>query len=57
MSSDKRFLNGIEIDTKLAQKMLLNIIKEEKKNVQSKNATTSEMILKIKKIIEEEAKC
>lgn len=50
-------INGIEIDIEKAQKMLTKLIVREKKNIKTKQYNDSEMIRKIKKMIEEEVQC
>ena len=51
-------INGITIDEKKAQTMLKKIIIIEKNNIADKNSLSdAKMVEKIKKMIEEEAKC
>lgn len=50
-------INGIEIDTEKAQKMLTKLIMREKKNIKTKQYNDSEMVKMIKKMIEEEVQC
>ena len=47
-------VNGIEVDTDKAQKMMRKIIINEKKNLSTKELDNLKMIRKIKKMIEEE---
>ena len=50
-------VNGIELDTDKAQKMMRKIIINEKKNLSTKELDNLKMIRKIKKMIEEEVEC
>ncbi|MCD5407275.1 MAG: hypothetical protein LRZ99_06255 [Desulfotomaculum sp.] len=50
-------IDGINIDTEKAQKMLIKLIIREKKNIKTKQYNDGEMVKKIKKMIEEEAQC
>lgn len=57
MASEKIEVNGVEIDTKKAQRMLQHIIVREKTNIKTKQFNDTEMAKKIKKMIEEEVEC
>ena len=57
MASEKIEVNGVEIDTKKAQRMLQHIIVREKTNIKTKQFNDTEMARKIKKMIEEEVQC
>ena len=57
MASEKIEFNGVEIDTKKAQRMLQHIIVREKTNIKTKQFNDTEMAKKIKKMIEEEVQC
>lgn len=57
MTSEKIEVNGVEIDTKKAQRMLQHIIVREKTNIKTKQFNDTEMAKKIKKMIEEEVQC
>ena len=57
MVSEKIEVNGVEIDTKKAQRMLQHIIVREKTNIKTKQFNDTEMAKKIKKMIEEELQC
>lgn len=57
MVSEKIEVNGVEIDTKKAQRMLQHIIVREKTNIKTKQFNDTEMAKKIKKMIEEEVQC
>lgn len=57
MASEKIEVNGVEIDTKKAQRMLQRIIVREKTNIKTKQFNDTEMAKKIKKMIEEEVQC
>jgi len=50
-------INGIEIDTKKARKMLKLLIIREKINIKSKQYNDGEMVNMIKKMIKEEVTC
>ena len=56
-ASEKIEVNGVEIDTKKAQRMLQHIIVREKTNIKTKQFNDTEMAKKIKKMIEEEVQC
>ena len=57
MASEKMEVNGVEIDVQKAQRMLQRIIVREKTNIKTKQFNDTEMVKKIKKMIEEEAQC
>ena len=57
MVSEKIEVNGVEIDTKKANRMLQHIIVREKTNIMTKHFNDTEMAKKIKKMIEEEVQC
>lgn len=57
MNGDKVEVNGIEVDTEKAQRMLQKIIIKEKNNIKTKQFNDIEMARKIKKMIEEEVEC
>lgn len=57
MTGEKVEVNGIEIDTKKAQRMLSHIIIREKTNIKTKQYNDTEMARRIKKMIEEEVQC
>ena len=50
-------INGIEIDTEKAQRMLSKLIIREKTNIKTKQYNDGEMVKMIKKMIEEEVQC
>lgn len=54
MASEKMEVNGVEIDVQKAQRMLQRIIVREKTNIKTKQFNDTEMVKKIKKMIEEE---
>ncbi len=54
---EKVEVNGVEIDTKKAQRMLQHIIVREKTNIKTKQFNDPEMAKRIKKMIEEEVQC
>ena len=57
MASEKIEVNGVEIDSQKAQRMLQRIIVREKTNIKTKQFNDTEMARKIKKMIEEEVQC
>lgn len=57
MASEKIEVNGVEIDSQKAQRMLQRIIVREKTNITTKQFNDTEMARKIKKMIEEEVQC
>ena len=57
MASEKIEVNGVEIDSQKAQRMLQRIIVREKTNIKTKQYNDTEFALKIKKMIEEEVQC
>ena len=57
MASEKIEVNGVEIDSQKAQRMLQHIIVREKINIKTKQFNDTEMARKIKKMIEEEGQC
>lgn len=57
MASEKMEVNGVEIDVQKAQRMLQRIIVREKTNIKTKQFNDTEMVKKIKKMIEEEVQC
>lgn len=58
MENDKStIINGIEIDTEKAKKMLNKLIIREKTNIKTKQYNDVEMVRMIKKMIEEEVQC
>ena len=57
MASEKIEVNGVEIESQKAQRMLQRIIVREKTNIKTKQFNDTEMARKIKKMIEEEVQC
>lgn len=57
MASEKIEVNGVEIDSQKAQRMLQRIIVREKTNIKTKQFNDTEMARKIKKMIGEEVQC
>lgn len=57
MASEKIEVNGVEIDSQKAQRMLQRIIVREKTNIKTKQFNDTGMARKIKKMIEEEVQC
>lgn len=50
-------INGIEVDTERAQKLVKKLIVKEKKNLSTKEKSNPEMVKEIKKMIEEAVEC
>ena len=50
-------INGIEVDTERAQKLVKKLRVKEKKNLSTKEKRNPEMINEIKKMIEEAVEC
>ncbi len=59
MSEDvkKPVIDGIEIDTEKAERMIKKIIIREKKNLSTRECSSPAMVKEIKKIIEEDVEC
>ncbi len=57
MNSEMVNVNGVDVDTRKAQRMLQQIIIKEKTNFKTKQFNDLEMVKKIKKMIEEEVQC
>ena len=55
MATEK--INGVEIDTEKAERLLQWLVISEKKNIQSKELNDMQMVAKIKKRIQEEVEC
>ncbi|HBB28882.1 MAG: hypothetical protein VB128_00165 [Sedimentibacter saalensis] len=53
----KEIVNGIEVNTKKAQKILTKLIVREKTNIKTKQYNDPQMVNQIKKMIEEEVEC
>ena len=50
-------VNGVEVDTQRAQKILTKLIIKENVNIKTKQYNDSQMVNQIKKMIEEEVEC
>lgn len=50
-------INGIQVDVEKAQKLSKRVIVKEKRNLSTKEFGTTDMVNKIKKMIEEEVEC
>ena len=50
-------INGVEIDTEKAHRLLHKVIIREKTNIKSKELNDMQMVAKIKKMIQEEVEC
>ncbi len=57
MNGEKVEINGIEVDTAKAQRLLQKTIITEKNNIKTRQFNDVEMAKKIKKMIEEEVEC
>ena len=57
MNGEKVEINGIEVDTAKAQRLLQKTIIAEKNNIKTRQFNDVEMAKKIKKMIEEEVEC
>lgn len=58
MESNKtEIVNGVEVDIEKAQKLIKRVIVKEKRNLSTNEYGASEMVKKIKKMIEEEVEC
>ena len=55
MATEK--INGVEIDTDKAQRLLQKLVISEKTNIKSKELNDMQMVAKIKKMIQEEVEC
>lgn len=56
-NEEKEIVNGIEVSTKKAQKILTKLIVREKTNIKTKQYNDPQMVNQIKKMIEEEVEC
>lgn len=56
-NGDKIIINGIEINTQEADRIIKRIIMKEKINIKSKELTDGQMVNAIKRMIEEASKC
>ena len=50
-------INGIDVDVEKAQKLIKRVIVKEKRNLSTKEFSNPEMIIRIKKMIEEDVEC
>lgn len=57
MNGEKVEINGIEVDTAKAKRLLQKTIITEKNNIKTRQFNDVEMAKKIKKMIEEEVEC
>ena len=55
MATEK--INGVEIDTDKAQRLLQKLVISEKTNIKSKELNDMHMVANIKKMIQEEVEC
>lgn len=57
IDSNIEIVNGIEVDTEKAQRLIKRIIVREKRNLSTKELSDLDMVKKIKKMIEEDVEC
>lgn len=50
-------INGVEIDTEKAHRLLQKLVIKEKTNIKSKERNDTQMVADIKKMIQEEVEC
>lgn len=50
-------INGVEIDTEKAHRLLQKLVIKEKTNIKSKERNDTQMVAEIKKMIQEEVEC
>lgn len=50
-------INGVDIDTEKAKRLLQKLVISEKTNIKSKELNDMQMVAKIKKMIQEEVEC
>ncbi len=50
-------IDGIEVDTNKAQRMIKKLIIKEKRNISTKEKSNPEMVKAIKQMIEEDVEC
>jgi len=56
-NNEVEVVNGIDVDVDKAQRLIKKVIVKEKRNLSTKEFGTTEMVRKIKKMIEEEVEC
>ena len=56
-TNETEIVNGIEIEVDKAQRLIKKVIVKEKSNLSTKEFGSTEMVKKIKKMIEEEVEC
>lgn len=56
-TNDNEMVNGIEVEIEKAQRLIKKVIVKEKRNLSTKEFGSTEMVRKIKKMIEEEVEC
>lgn len=57
MNGEKVIVNGIEVDTAKAERLLKRTIVKEKNNIKTRQFNDVQMANQIKKMIEEEVEC
>ena len=57
MAENKVIVNGVEVDTKKAERLMSKLVIMERNNIKSRQLNDGEMVKKIKKMIEEEVGC
>lgn len=50
-------INGVEIDTEKAHRLLQKLVIKEKTNIKSKERNDTQMVAEIKRMIQEEVEC
>lgn len=56
-NNEVEVVNGIEVEVDKAQRLIKKVIVKEKRNLSTKEFGSTEMVRKIKKMIEEEVEC
>lgn len=56
-NNEVEVVNGIDVDVDKAQRLIKKVIVKEKRNLSTKEFGSTEMVRKIKKMIEEEVEC
>ena len=56
-TNEKEIVNGIEVEVEKAQRLIKKVIVKEKRNLSTKEFGTTEMVKKIKKMIEAAVEC
>ena len=56
-NNEVEVVNGIEVEVDKAQRLIKKVIVKENRNLSTKEFGSTEMVRKIKKMIEEEVEC